>query len=317
MDGVSASSPRRGGGKFQHPDKTADGSPRAAVALSRLETLWVNTGTLCNVECAHCYIESSPSNDRLAYLTLAEAEPFFNEAQALNAREIGFTGGEPFMNPQTPAMIEGALQRGFESLVLTNAMRPMMRPRVQAELFRLNKTYGAALTMRVSLDHFTREGHDKERGSDAFDAGLLGLCWLVENKFNVTVAGRNLYGERETDLRDGYNALFADSSIPLDARDPHQCVIFPEMDDAKEVPEITTDCWRILGKNPADLMCSNSRMLVKRTGAAAPTVLSCTLLPYDQQFEMGASLGDASGPVKLNHPFCAQFCVLGGASCSG
>jgi len=32
---------------------------------------------------------------------------------------------------------------------------------------------------------------------------------------------------------------------------------------------------------------------------------------------MGANLKEAVGPVKLNHPFCAQFCVLGGASCSG
>ena len=53
--------------KFQHPDFTADGSPRASVAFHGLETLWVNTGTLCNIECAHCYIESSPANDRLVY----------------------------------------------------------------------------------------------------------------------------------------------------------------------------------------------------------------------------------------------------------
>jgi len=45
-------------------------------------------------------------------------------------------------------------------------------------------------------------------------------------------------------------------------------------------------------------------------------VLSCTLLAYDPQFEMGPRLADALGPVKLNHPHCATFCVLGGASCS-
>jgi hypothetical protein len=39
-------------------------------------------------------------------------------------------------------------------------------------------------------------------------------------------------------------------------------------------------------------------------------------LPYDAQFKMGARLADAASPVKLNHPFCAQFCVLGGGSCS-
>jgi hypothetical protein len=31
---------------------------------------------------------------------------------------------------------------------------------------------------------------------------------------------------------------------------------------------------------------------------------------------MGSDLGGAARVVKLNHPHCATFCVLGGASCS-
>jgi hypothetical protein len=64
------------------------------------------------------------------------------------------------------------------------------------------------------------------------------------------------------------------------------------------------------------MMCASSRMVVKRKGAAAPAVLACTLLPYDPQFEMGATLAEAARSVALNHPHCAKFCVLGGASCS-
>ena len=75
-------------------------------------------------------------------------------------------------------------------------------------------------------------------------------------------------------------------------------------------------CWDILGKSPDDVMCASSRMVVKRKDAAAPAVLSCTLLPYDEAFELGASLAEAGGSVPLNHPHCAKFCVLGGASCS-
>ena len=60
--------------KFADPDWTATGEPRAKVALTALETLWFNTGTLCNIECRNCYILSSPSNDALVYLTLAEVE---------------------------------------------------------------------------------------------------------------------------------------------------------------------------------------------------------------------------------------------------
>src|SRR5262252_6816005 len=115
--------------KFRDPERTATGAGRASVALRRLQTLWFNTGTLCNITCRNCYIESSPRNDRLAYLTLAEARAFLDEIAAgdLPTEEIGFTGGEPFMNPDILAMLEECLARGFRVLVLTNAMRPMQR----------------------------------------------------------------------------------------------------------------------------------------------------------------------------------------------
>jgi hypothetical protein len=42
--------------KFRDPRITAKGETRAQVALTALETLWINTGTLCNITCANCYI---------------------------------------------------------------------------------------------------------------------------------------------------------------------------------------------------------------------------------------------------------------------
>ena len=116
-------------GKFDDPDWTTDGKPRARVALGRLRTLWFNTGTLCNLQCGHCYIESSPRNDRLVYLSRLEVRQYLEEISglALDTEEIGFTGGEPFMNPDLAAMLADSLARGYRVLVLTNAMRPMMK----------------------------------------------------------------------------------------------------------------------------------------------------------------------------------------------
>jgi MoaA/NifB/PqqE/SkfB family radical SAM enzyme len=120
--------------KFQHPDWTAAGEQRASVAPTRLDTLWINTGTLCNITCRNCYIESSPKNDRLAYIAREEAAAFYDEIAAgeLCTREIGFTGGEPFLNPQILGLLEDALACGFDALVLTNAMQPMQRPKMEA-----------------------------------------------------------------------------------------------------------------------------------------------------------------------------------------
>ena len=93
-----------------------------------------------------------------------------------------------------------------------------------------------------------------------------------------------------------------------------------------ESSEHATPCWSLLGVNPSDMMCATSRMVVKRKGEAKPTVLPCTLLPYSPAFEMGSTLKQAAQPnggmfetgaVKLCHPHCSKFCVLGGGSCSG
>jgi uncharacterized Fe-S cluster-containing radical SAM superfamily protein len=306
-------------GRFEDTDWTADGAPRATVALERLETLWFNTGTLCNIQCRNCYILSSPSNDALVYMTAAEVAAYLDEIarDGWPVREIGFTGGEPFLNPEMVAMAGDALARGFDVLILTNAMRPMMRPAVQAGLRDLAARHGRRLTLRVSLDHHDAANHDAERGEGAFAITLEGMRWLRYAGLRMQVAARTLWGETEDAARDGFAALFAAEGFAIDAGDPADLVLFPEMDEAAAVPEITEACWDILGLTPAAVMCSNARMVVKRRGAARPTVLACTLLAYDPQFELGGTLAEAARPVALNHPHCARFCVLGGARCSG
>jgi uncharacterized Fe-S cluster-containing radical SAM superfamily protein len=314
-------------GKFRDPDWTATGERRAQVPLQALRTLWINTGSLCNIECRNCYIESSPENDRLAYITRAEVRAFLDEIErdALPTREIAFTGGEPFMNPDIIAMLGDALARGHSVLVLTNAMQPLQRPRIQSGLLALREAHGARLVIRVSLDHYGKERHEEERGPDNYEKTIEGIDWLARNGFALALAGRTYWGESETSLREGYGRLAAERGWPINVNDPAELVLFPEMDISVDVPEISTACWGILHKSPNDVMCASSRMVVKRKGAARPMVLPCTLLPYDPAFEMGATLGDAAhadggmfdhGAVKLCHPHCAKFCVLGGGSCS-
>lgn len=304
--------------KFQDPATTANGETRATVALSNAQTLWFNTGTLCNITCANCYILSSPTNDALVYLSRAEVESYLDQLEARNwgVREIGFTGGEPFMNPEMIGMAEAALMRGYEVLILTNAMLPMMRPRMREGLARLNTAYPGKLTLRVSLDHWSKALHDEERGAGSFDKTLQGMDWLRDQGIAMAVAARTVWGESEESARAQFAALFAERAYVIDASDPGALVLFPEMDESVDVPEITTGCWDILGKSPDSVMCASSRMVVKRKGAARPVVLACTLLAYDEAFEMGETLEEAEREVALNHPHCAKFCVLGGASCS-
>jgi uncharacterized Fe-S cluster-containing radical SAM superfamily protein len=302
--------------KFAHPLLTADGKERAFVPMSGLETLWFNTGTLCNLACATCYIESSPTNDALVYLTAEEVDRFLDEIESerMTTRQIGFTGGEPFMNRDMIPMMKSALGRGFEVLVLTNAMRPMRR--FEKELRAIVAQHGDGLVMRVSLDHHTREAHEAERGQDTWDKALGGLRWLHEEGFRIAIAGRQIADETLDEAKEGYRRLTASLGIPLDVDDPEALVLFPEMDASLDTPEVSEGCWDILSLPKKAVMCSSSRMVVRRKGEDQARVAACTLLPYDDEFDLGATLKEASGPVRLNHPHCSRFCVLGGASCS-
>lgn len=301
--------------KFEDHLVTANGERRAFVDMKQLSTLWLNTGTLCNITCGNCYIESSPKNDALVYMTYQEVCTYLDEIrdENMSTTEIGITGGEPFMNPDIIPIMEECLSRGFKLMMLTNAMRPMMRHK--DDLLELNQKYQDALTMRVSVDHFNPKLHEEERGKGTFDITLKGLMWLSENNFDMNVAGRTRWGEQVEDLRIGYAEFFKANNITIDASNPMKLVLFPEMDEKAEVPEITTDCWGILDVKPEAMMCSNSRMVVKRKGAEKPAVIACTLLPYEDEFEFASTLKESSDRVYLNHQHCSKFCVLGGGSC--
>lgn len=142
-----------------------DAPPRArhaTVGLSGLRTLWFNTGTLCNLTCVHCYIGISR-----------------NDAQALPTpiSEVGFTRGEPFMNPEVIPLLTDTLRRGLPALVLTNAMRSVVRTR--NDLAALDEAYAGLLTIRGNLDHDGPALPEMERGQGMFGTTVEGLAWLV------------------------------------------------------------------------------------------------------------------------------------------
>ncbi|GAB5409452.1 MAG: hypothetical protein BalsKO_18170 [Balneolaceae bacterium] len=303
-------------GKFVEQQTTAKGEVRAFVDLLKLETLWINTGTQCNLACENCYIESSPTNNELEFITLAEVTEYLDEIEELNlgTQNISFTGGEPFLNKEMIPILSICLERGFNVLVLTNAYRAI--DKYFTELDSLNRTYKNKLSLRISLDHFSKEGHEKERGPKTFERTLNTARTLYDLGFDISIAGRSLSNESRQEAIDGFQKTLQRFKINLDLSDEEHIVIFPEMTTDKDVPEITTACWDILNVHPHQQMCANERMVVKRKGDIHPVVLPCTLIAYDENFILGKTLQESFQRVYLNHPYCAQFCVLGGGSCS-
>jgi predicted phosphodiesterase/pyruvate-formate lyase-activating enzyme len=275
-------------------------------SLGQLTTLWVNTGSQCNLSCTKCFMESTPTNDSLSYFPLLDLREIL-AFRPSGLMEIGFTGGEPFMNPDIIPMIVEALAAGCQVLVLTNAMRPLQRH--EGAMRALIERHPRRVHVRVSLDHYEPVQHEALRGKASFASSIAGLKFLSEAGAIVSVASRTPWGETEAMIRAGFARLFAAKRIALDAQNPAELILFPEMDEAGPWLPVTMGA---LAAVPLDkpIMCKASRMVVRRKGAGKAEFTPCTLLP-------NVSLTDPYGPVTLNHPHCAQFCVYGGASCAG
>ena len=113
---------------------------------------------------------------------------------------------------------------------------------------RLKHRYGERLTIRVSIDHYGRQVHELERGKRSWAPRSTGLSGWRATAFHSTSPSRRLSGEPEEDIRAGFAELFAELDVAIDAGDPIALMVFPEMDAAADVPEITEACWGILGK---------------------------------------------------------------------
>ena len=118
-------------------------------------------------------------------------------------------------------MTRDALTRGFEVLILTNAMQPMQRPKIKQALLSLHEEFGERLRLRVSLDHYTKKLHETERGKQTWDKALEGLDWLAENGISFDIAGRTCWHEEEDVERLGYADLIKNHGWPVDPIGSH------------------------------------------------------------------------------------------------
>jgi len=297
------------------PQSSPEGAPPEA-APERLEMLWFHLGSRCTLACRGCYVESSPRNDRLAFITFSTFRDFLAEARAFpSLRRVGFTGGEPFLNPELGAMLAHTLASGLAALVLTNGLAPLRR--ALSWLTPLAAAHPGQITIRISLDAPSAEEHEALRGPGTFAPALAALRTLSRLPLRLAVAGR-MTGPpaEEALLRERYAALFAAHDLPLDAYDRESLVLFPELGGEDALPPLRPALLALRERQGLGLMCRRERMVVHRKGAPAAEVVACTLLPEEPRFSLGTSLAEAWRPVRLDHPHCARFCVLGGTSCS-
>ena len=110
----------------------------------------------CNARCGFCDIWERPS----PYVTLDNARQNLRDLKRLGVRVVDFTGGEPLLHRQLPALLREAKQLGLITTVTTNAL---LYPK-QAERLR-----GLVDMLHFSLDSPVAEEHDRSRGVRCFD----------------------------------------------------------------------------------------------------------------------------------------------------
>jgi len=291
--------------------QTRAGDPRGYIQPHQLRELWFHTGTACNLSCDFCLEGSGPGDKRLELITLADAEPFIEEALALGVDQFSFTGGEPFVAKQIVAILQRAASHR-PCLVLTNGTDALQQRISQVATLR---DCAHPVRFRISIDAPVAEQHDLGRGTGSFKAAMTGLQALHRLGFEVSVARHMAADEDSALVEQQYRALFEEWGLPQEL----PLVAFPDFlppGSSADVPDISENCMTQYQteQNRLNYMCAFSKMVVKQNNRMR--VYACTLVDDDSEYDLGGTLYEAmEHRVSMKHHRCFS-CFRFGASCS-
>jgi uncharacterized Fe-S cluster-containing radical SAM superfamily protein len=285
-------------------------SDHPLLELDHLDTLWFQiAGTLCNLRCNHCFISCSPENQALSMMTFDQFLPYLLEAVQLGVKEYYFTGGEPFINPDLPKILEATLQVG-PATVLTNATR--FNPEVVQELASLRDASIYSLELRVSMDGFSPETNDPIRGPGTFKRIMCGIKLLLDGGFlPIVTAMRSWPIEQD----EGHLTAFKASLVEIGYGHPRMKLL-PSLKIGQEVlrdhgyseHDYLTKSMMV-GYDSSQLICSNSRIV------SARGVHVCPILVDQLDSLLGERLSNAKRAFELRYQTC-RTCYQYGALCS-
>ena len=79
----------------------------------KLDFIWLNLTSRCNLKCLHCYNESSPSNNN-DKLTTSDWKSIIDQSFSIGCRQLQFIGGEPMLDPDILQLAKYARNVGFD-----------------------------------------------------------------------------------------------------------------------------------------------------------------------------------------------------------
>jgi radical SAM protein with 4Fe4S-binding SPASM domain len=171
------------------PRQAPYGGRKNSLALDSLEEFWVQINDFCNLSCAHCLVNSSPSAGK--GLDAPVVRKVVEDALDLGARFVAFTGGEPFFREDLFDLWDLVLEDP-ERTLLTLSNGTLIKGKVLEEI---KRRAGKRVELRISLDGPSAEVNDPIRGKGSFKGAIRGIRNAVEAGCRVTVTtslnGRN------------------------------------------------------------------------------------------------------------------------------
>ena len=285
--------------------------PFLATELNEF-VLWFFTGTRCNLTCTHCYVESSPENNSIPYLTYETFEKRLTEAvnKNFNKIDIYFTGGEPFINPDILKMIDQSLNYG-NTTILTNGTR--FNDKLVSELEQITENKKYSLTFRISIDGPTAPEHDSFRGSGSFEKTMKGLRKVSNKNFRTIVTSMKSWKRKDNEKVEGeFISLLVENGVPERNRNLKYLppiLIGREEERNRGYTELelfTETCFT--NYDYEQLQCSKCRMVTEKG------VWVCPILINDNNGKMGDKLEETFKPYPMKSPAC-WTCRMSGLSC--
>jgi AdoMet-dependent heme synthase len=289
--------------KVKAPTKTPE------VPLKELETLWMQVGgTLCNLECTHCFISCGPKNDTIAMMTLAQVEERLRESRELGVKDYYITGGEVFINPEIFEILAAILSYGpLDALTNGTQITSEKAKRLRA----IQDASKHPLRFRVSMEHFDEDKNDAIRGKNAYRKAIAGMVCLAEAGFSpILTVTRTWEEERDFEMESKFVEFLRKSGVMQP-----QIKILPGFllgqlaeneRDYSQDEYVTEKCFEDF--DITQLQCATSRM------ATGEGVYVCPILVDNPAARMGDTLGHTLRPFPLSHSAC-YTCRVTGMTC--
>src|ERR1700724_2144924 len=97
---------------------------QTVCSFKGLSFLWLELTNRCNLECVHCYTNSSPRSGDRDSLTRQDYVRALDEAALADCRDVQFIGGEPTLNSDLPGLVVHAAEVGYKFIeVYSNLIR--------------------------------------------------------------------------------------------------------------------------------------------------------------------------------------------------